>query len=419
MACYTATIALTFLQTGINLTDTPLGVLERVAVQGDVAGQHARELSDLLGAPGCATILSTCNRTELYAWVSTDVGAAIEGMVEFMQRLADRRADVADINVAPYVQTRTDIDCVRHLFSVASGLDSLVAGDAQVASQVRGALHAASDGSAAVDHGLSRLFHAALRTGRRVRRSMGEQAHDPTVPAAGVELLETRVGSLKDTSALVVGAGETARLAAAELQRRGVSRLVITSRNVDNAQRVAAAMGATAVAMDDIADALANADVVVACTASPVPVVSADVVASCIKRRGDASGPLHILDLGVPRDIEPAVSGISGVHLYTIEDLRDALSELRSAASISAEFTKVEGIVDESANRFLRDWDARGEIREIGRVAEAVRLREQRRTFSTLSHLSDDDKDAIEAMTRAIVKGVLAGQLRNLRERDD
>ena len=409
---------MTFLQTGISLTHAPLGVLERVAVPGDMLSSHAGELSGLLGGAGCATVLSTCNRTELYAYVS-DAGTAMEAMVEYMQRLADRRRDVQHVNIAPYVVTRTGVDCARHLFAVASGLDSLVVGDAQVSGQVRGALHAVSDGSEAVDHGLSRLFHAALRTGRRVRRAQGDQATDATVPAAGVDLLESHVGSLAGAAALVVGAGETARLAVAELQRRGVSRMLITSRNADNASRVAGAIGATAVTMDGLVDALAEADVAVACTSSPVPVIGADVVSAAISRRGDRSRPLHILDIGVPRDVDPAVSELDGVRLYTIEHLRDAYSELRVAASDSAAVAEVEGIVDESAGRFMRDWDARGEMRELGRTAEAVRLREQRRTFGTLAHLSESDRAAIEAMTRAIVKGVLAGQIDELRARDD
>ena len=409
---------MTFLQTGISLTHAPLGVLERVAVPGDMLSSHAGELSGLLGGAGCATVLSTCNRTELYAYVS-DAGTAMEAMVEYMQRLADRRRDVQHVNIAPYLVTRTGVDCARHLFAVASGLDSLVAGDAQVSSQVRGALHAVSDGSEAVDHGLSRLFHAALRTGRRVRRAQGDQATDATVPAAGVELLESHLGSLAGATALVVGAGETARLAVAELQRRGVSQLLITSRNADNASRVAGAIGATAVTMERLVDALAEADVAVACTSSPVPVIGADVVSAAISRRGNTSSPLHILDIGVPRDIDPAVSQLNGVRLYTIEHLRDAYSELRDATSDSAAVAEVEGIVEESAIRFMRDWDARGEMRELGRAAEAVRLREQRRTFGALAHLSESDRAAIEAMTRAIVKGVLAGQIDELRARDD
>lgn len=409
---------MTFLQTGISLTHAPLGVLERVAVSGDSLSGHASRLSGLLGGPGCATILSTCNRTELYAYVS-DAGTAMESMVEYMQRLADRRRELAPVNIAPYVVTRTGIECARHLFSVASGLDSLVVGDVQVSSQVRGALHAVSDGSAAVDHGLSRLFHAALRAGRRVRRAQGDHGADATVPAAGVELLESHVGSLAGSTALVVGVGETARLAVAELQRRGVSRMIITSRNTDNAARVAAAIGATAVTMENLAGALAEAYVAVACTSSPVPIVSADVVVSAIERRDDASCALHILDIGVPRDIDPSVSELAGVHLYTIEHLRDAYTELRDAASDTVAVAEVEGIVEESAIRFMRDWEARGEMRELGRAAEAVRLREQRRTFGTLAHLSESDRAAIEAMTRAIVKGVLAGQIDELRARDD
>ncbi len=409
---------MTFLQTGISLAHAPLEVLERVAVSGDTLSSHASELSGLLGGQGCATILSTCNRTELYAYVP-DAGTAMESMVAFMQQLADRQRDQSSVNIAAYVATRTDIECARHLFAVASSLDSLVAGDAQVAGQVRSALHAASDGSAAVDHGLSRLFHAALRTGRRVRRAQGEQVADATVPAAGVELLEARAGSLAGATAMVVGAGEMARLAVAELQRRRVARVFITSRNSDNAARVAEAMGATAVTIDDITDALAGADVVVACTSSPVPVVSADVVSAAISLRGDTLRPLHILDIGVPRDIDARVSSLDGAHLYTIEHLRDAYGKLRDAASDSSAVAEMEDLVEESALRFMRDWDTRGEIREIGRAAEAVRLREQRRTFGALAHLSDSDRDAIEAMTRAIVKGVLAGQIEELRERDE
>ena len=113
---------MTFLQTGISLAHAPLEVLERVAVSGDSLSSHASELSGLLGGPGCATILSTCNRTELYAYVP-DAGTAMESMVAFMQRLADRRHDQCSVNIAPYVTTRTDIECARHLFAVASGLE--------------------------------------------------------------------------------------------------------------------------------------------------------------------------------------------------------------------------------------------------------------------------------------------------------
>ena len=407
---------MTFLQTGISLSDAPLSVLERVAIANDELAPRAKVLSDALGSDGCATVISTCNRTELYANVK-DVGTGIEAMVEFMQMLADRHRGSARLDVSPYVKSRTGIDCVRHLFAVASGLDSLVRGDAQVASQVRAGLHAVGDGPTTVNHGLSRLFHAALRTGRRVSKSLDSQQHDLTVPAAGVALLSDRIGSLKDTKALVIGAGETARLAATELQRQGVSDLYVTSRRDENAVRFADAVGGMPISMEkQLADMLSKVEAVVACTASPVPVLNAETVRRAVERRTDATRPLHILDLGVPRDIEAETAALESVRLYTIEDLRDAYSSSRDA---DPDTVAAIDLVDESADRFMRDWDAHSEIRAIGMAAEAIRSREVGRTLSSLHHLSENDRDAIDAMTRSIVKSVLSGPISGLRDSED
>ena len=402
-----------FLQTGISLSNAPLAVLERVAVARDELPDRTRELSDALDSDGCAAIVSTCNRTELYAYVA-DVGTSIETAADFMQRLADRRGQTPRLDIARYIVTRTDYDCARHLFTVTSGLDSLVNGDAQVGSQVRSALHAVSDGSTAVSHGLSRLFHAALRTGRRVRKTLGPRLANATVPKAGVALLEARVGTLSGAAPLVIGAGETARLATIELQRRGAAKVTVTSRNIVNAARLAAETGATFISFDEIWDALAKVDVAVACTSSPVPVVSVDTMRTAIESRSDPVAPLHILDLGVPRDIEASVGSLPGVHLYTIDDLRAAYVESRGP-----EIEAAERLVDDSAVRFMRDWDARNEVRSIGKSAEAIRSRELDRTLRALPNLTDSDRAAIDAMTRAIVKSVLAEPIRQLRERDD
>ena len=406
---------MTFLQTGISLSHAPLSVLERVAIANDELGPQAKVLSDTLGEDGCATVISTCNRTELYANLE-DVGTGIEAMVEFMQMLADRHIGLARLDISPYMKTRTGIDCARHLFSVASGVDSLITGDAQVASQVRAGLHALGDAPSTVNHGLSRLFHAALRTGRRVGKHLDTQHYAQTVPAAGVSLLRDRIGTLADSKALVIGAGETAQLAASELQRHGVSDLYVTSRRAENAVRFAAAVGGTPISMgEQLADTLADVDVVVACTASPVPVLNIETVRSAVERRTEATRPLHMLDLGVPRDIEAAIASLDSVNLYTIEDLRDAYSSARDADPDTAATLD---LVHESADRFIRDWDARNEIRAIGMAAESIRSRELGRTLKSLHHLSDSDRDAIDAMTKSIVKSVLAGPISGLRERD-
>lgn len=401
-----------FLQTGISLSNAPLEVLERVAVSAEDLRDCTRNLSNALDADGCATIISTCNRTEIYAYV-TSVGTSIETAAGFLQRLADRHERAPHVDIAPYIVTRTDYDCARYLFAVASGLYSLVYGDAQVASQVRSALHAVSDGSAEVSHGLSRLFHAALRTGRRVRKTLGPQLADATVPKSGVAMLEEQVGTLKGATALVIGAGETARLAAIELQRRGISDLTVTSRSDTNAARLASDIGATATNFGDIGQALAEVDVAVACTSSPVPVVSVEPTRAAIERRSDAA-PLHILDLGVPRDIEATVGSLAGVQLYTVDDLRTAYDEPRGH-----DIEAATRLVEESAGRFIRDWDTRNKARSVGMSAEAIRSRELNRTLHSLPNLTDSDRAAIDAMTRAIVKSVLAEPIRRLRQRDD
>ena len=407
---------MTFLQTGISLENAPLEVLERVAVTGSDLAGWAGEISRLLGGDGRATILSTCNRTELYAHLD-DAGTGIEVMVEFLQLLADRSPGAVRIDVAPYAMNRTGEECVRHLFSVASGLDSLVVGDGQVGSQVRAALHAASDSDSEVDHGLSRMFHAALRTGRHVRKTIGNSVTDSTVPHAGVALLEARVrGGLRDAAAAVIGAGETARLAASEMQRRGVSNLMVTSRNHENAVKFADAVGGEAFRMSSLDDALAKSDVALACTASPTPVVDLPTVLRATERRGSGMAPLHIMDLGVPRDVESAIGSLAGVRLLTIEDLRDAYADQREADAVRSSQAQV--VVDEAAARFVRDWNTQDHMREMGSHATLVRKREVERTLGSLSHLTPEDREAIDAMARSIVKGVLAGPIRRIRDDD-
>lgn len=395
------------------MSNAPLSVLERVAVSGEDLRDCTRLLSNALDADGCATIISTCTRTELYAYV-TSVGTSLETATDFMQMLADRHEPAPNLDIAPYIVNRTDYDCARHLFAVASGLDSLVYGDAQVASQVRSALHAVSDSSAEVNHGLSRLFHAALRTGRRIRKTLGTQLADATVPKSGIALLEERVGTLKGATALVVGAGETARLAAIELQRRGVSELTVTSRSDTNAARMASEIGATSTNFGNVGQALAEVEVAVACTASPVPVVSAETTRAAIELRGSAAAPLHILDLGVPRDIEANVGSLAGVRLYTVDDLRTAYNEPRGH-----DIETAKRLVEESAGRFMRDWDALTQARSVGMSAESIRSRELNRTLHSLPNLTESDRAAIDAMTRAIVKSILAEPIRRLRQRDE
>ena len=398
-----------FLLAGINYADAPLDVLERVAINGDALAKHVNELTRRLnGGNSSAAIVSTCNRTELYA-VADDAGPALEEMCSYLYLLAGR-SDSGN-GISGYVRTKTGVDAVHHLFRVVTGLDSMVTGDHQVAGQVTRAFRALSAADTPVHPRLSRMFHEAFRTGRRARKESGLGWSQVSIPSFGVRLLEREIGGLQGKSALLIGAGDTGRLTATALTRGGVMDMRIASRSMARAKGLASEIGGSAVSISDLASSIADVDFVVACTASEQPLVSASDVKSAIRIRGDRM--LHVLDLGVPRDVDPAVADIDDVRLYTIEDIEELESEHRVAIARSS--LHAEEIVSESASRFMRSIEVEPILKELGERAERARAEELERTLSRMSHLTESDRDALDAMTHAIVKHILSDPIQHIR----
>ena len=401
-----------FLVAGISHNSAPVERLQRLAI-------NRRALPELLhqGALhlGDVVILSTCNRTEIYS-VAENRDPGINRILEFLEIIDERLEPGAD-PLSPYVYTLTDDDAIRHLFRVAAGLDALVLGEPEIAGQVSQALRAAGEASS-VSPRLSKLFHHALRTNRKVRRDTAIGQSRVSVSSIGVDLLERGVGGLKGHTVLIVGAGETGVQAARALKRNGVSDILVASRRTERAADLASELGGTHLTLHEMPAAIAGVDAVVTCTASEYPIVSATDVKIAMDARPDR--PLFMLDLAMPPDVESDVSQISGVTLYGLEALTDIADEHRSERQAAAELA--EGIIDGEVKHFkelLIGTESEPLIRALGERAEAVRSEELARALRRLQSLQDDDREIIDAMTRAIVKKLLADPITYLRELED
>ena len=393
----------------------PLPILERVAISEEQLPAHVQDLTDRLEPSDSATILSTCNRTELYA-VSRNPGAAIEEMVAYLSFLGARRSNSslseARSQLSPFIYAKTGYQAVRHLFRVVTGLDSLVQGDHQVAGQVSRAFQALGSIHKPTDTRLSRMFHVAFRTGRFARKESGLGWSQVSIPSFGVKLLEREVGDLHGKSALLVGAGETGRLTAMSLIRAGVKDMRIASRSSERAQGLATDMGAATVVLNDVPTEMSKVDIVITCTGASKHVISkSDVDRATASRKPK----LHILDLGLPRDVEPSVANIPDVDLFTIEDLHRLETDHR--AEIADASAKAEAIVAEAAEQFIDDIEIQPLLRDIGESAERIRTFELQRTLDKLQPVDDTTREVLDAMTRSMVKRILADPIQILKQR--
>lgn len=406
---------MTFILTGVSHQNAPLPILERVVISEEELPNHVRDLTDRLDDSDSATILSTCNRTELYA-VTQNPGAAIEEMITYLSFLGARRKNSnlanARTELAPFIYAKTGFQAVHHLFRVVTGLDSLVQGDHQVAGQVSRSFQALGSIDEPTDTRLSRMFHVAFRTGRFARKESGLGWSQVSIPSFGVKLLEREIGDLHGKSALLIGAGETGRLTAMSLVRAGVKDMRIASRSTERAHGLATDMGAATVVLNDVPTEMSLVDIVITCTGATNHVISKSEVTRAATSR---DSQLHILDLGLPRDVEPSVADIPSVDLYTIEDLHRL--EVDHRAEIAEASAKAEAIVAEAADQFITDIEIQPLLRDIGESAERIRTAELQRTLTKLENIDPDTREALDAMTRSMVKRILADPIQILKQR--
>ena len=314
------------LAVGISHRTAPIRVLEQVCITGDAvpkllgALRHADHVAEAL-------VVSTCNRIEVYA----DVSRFHAGVEEVSALLAQASGATVE-DLAPHLYVHYEDQAVQHLFSVACGLDSMVVGETQVLGQLRAA-HRLAKEEDSVGRVLDGLVQQALRVGKRAHSETGIDRFGASIVSVGLDHASIVLGDLPHVRTLVIGAGSMASLAAATLHRRGCTAIAVANRSLDNAQRLAADVGATATGLSDLSQAIADADLVISATGATGVVVPSDVVEAAMAGR---ERPLVLLDLALPRDIDPAVISQAGVTLIDLATLQDELRDSETAAEIEA-----------------------------------------------------------------------------------
>ena len=360
-----------------------------------------REALGRLGSTGSeAAVLSTCNRTEVYG-ASAEPAALEERIYGELARLSG----LSHSELAPALYSVSDEAAALHLFRVAAGLDSMVPGEAQILGQVREAYEAARE-TETTGATLHRLFRQALRVGKRVRTETAIGENPASVSSAAAQLAERVFDDLAGRRILLLGAGKTADLTAANFISRGVGEIVVANRSPERAEALARRFDGRAVGLEAVEAELAQADVVVASTSSQSFVLSAAQVERAMKaRRGR---PIFFIDIAVPRDVDPSVIELEGCYLYDIDDLERVVAE--SVAGRREEAVRAEAIVSEEADTF-RAWqlslDVVPAISSLRARAELIRREELRRAEGRLAPLSPSQRQAVEALTSQIVAKLL------------
>jgi glutamyl-tRNA reductase len=380
---------------GVNHRTAPLGVLERLAIAPDdvakvVAGLAQRDTIREVA------VLATCGRTEVYLVAERFHGAHAD-VTEFLTTLAAMPLD----ELHPHLLTLHDDAAATHLFEVAAGLDSLVLGESEVLGQVRAAWQTAT-ANGGVRTTLDLLFRHALRSGKRARTETAIGRGTASISHAAVELAVERSGTLAGRQVLVVGAGDMGAGVAASLRKAGASNITVANRTLERGSNLAAKVGADVVGLDELGAALARVDVVVSCLAGSNVPITTELLA------GRAGRELLIVDIALPRNVDRAVGTLPAVTVLDLDDVRAWAN--RGRAARAAEVDRVNGIVAEQLERFLLDATARQAAPLVARLhehAEEIRSTELQRYAARLAGLAADERDAVEALTRAIVAKLL------------
>ena len=381
---------------GVSHHRAPLELRERVAVDLTTAGALAHELSAGGASAHETVVLSTCNRTELYLAAEDD-----EGLTELADRALLSLAGPAADALAPVAYRLADESAALHLFRVAAGLDSMVPGEGEILGQVREAFEAGASGPL-----LDRVFRMALHAGRRARVETAIGESPASIPAAAAALAQQVFERLGGRRVALVGAGRMSELTARNLRSRGATVAFVLNRTLERAEALAAGLDARAAILDELVDALSDADIVVSSTSAPGFVLTADELAATLRaRRGR---PLLLIDLAVPRDVDPAFATIDGCFVYDLDDLESIVSA--SLAGRRTEAVEAERIVTEEAERF-RAWQASlavvPAIASLRARAEEIRASELARIEARLGRLPEGDRDVVDTVTAQIVNKLL------------
>ncbi len=393
---------------GLNHRTAPLDVLERVTLSGDALpkGLHDLRMRSNLSE---VVLLSTCNRTEVYAATERFHGAYAD-IRDFFCSLAGLAPEELHLHLV----SQHEEEAATHLFEVAAGIRSAVIGESEILGQVRAAW-ALAQREGTTRSILNLLFRRAVEVGKRARSETAIGRGTASVSQAAVELAEERLGPLAGQKVVVVGAGEVGRGAAVALAARGLGDLVVVNRGQERGAALAARTGGRLAPRSALANELIMADLAVTCTGADLPIIEHETMAAVVAARGGR--PLLILDIAIPRDVQTSVADLSGITLLDLEDLRDWADRGRQARA--AEADRVRAIVAEEVDRYLDDASAREVAPIIGAMherAEQLRTAELARFDRRLADLTPAEREAVETLTRRVVAKLLRPPTVRLRQ---
>ncbi|MBM4314685.1 MAG: glutamyl-tRNA reductase [Deltaproteobacteria bacterium] len=393
---------------GMSHKTAPIEMRERLQLLCSEGNQPLTELMRLDGVRE-TLYLATCNRVEIIARAQDD-GQAVDVLKSFIYRQGN--LSIAEMEKCLYIHR--DLEAVRHLFRVTSSLDSMVMGEPQILGQMKEAYRMAVEcGAAGVF--LNRLSHHAFQTAKRVRTETGIAGNAVSVSYAAVELAKKIFGDLKGKVILLIGAGEMSELAARHLLRQGVGKIFIANRTYARAEAMAAEFQGTPVAFDRFCEVLPEVDIVITSTGAPGYVLTAEMVTAVLRRRRNRL--LFLIDIAVPRDIEPAAGEIDNVYLYNIDHLQGVVDANKEGRR--AEAMKAEAIITEEVEAFERWFNALAVVPTIVALREKVERivkGELEKSASWLEKLGEEERNRVETLTTSIMNKILHEPMTGLKE---
>ena len=395
---------------GVNHRTAAVDVRERLTVSDGKLPEFVQSLRKLPSVDGAA-LLSTCNRVE--AVVSAQSEDVIESVVNWLSALAGTERSTLENHL--YILRHGDV--VKHLFRVASGLDSMILGEPQIGGQVRTAFRVA-DSVEALDVLLTQLFDNTMRVAKKVRAETGIGEHAVSIPFAAVELAKKIFGDLRGLRVLLLGAGEMAELTAEHLHKHDVKQVFVANRSHNRAVELAKRFGGEALQFESVDERLATCDIVIGSTAAPHHLIDAVQVRRALETRRNRT--LFLIDLSVPRNIDPAITKIAGAYLYNVDDLQnvaDANLELRQRKAEQAEEIIAREV--DSFRRRLVAQDAVPTIVELHARLEAIRTAEMEKCLRKLGPVTAEQRDAIEMLTTQMINKILHYPILQLKESSD
>jgi glutamyl-tRNA reductase len=382
---------------GLSHRTAPVELLERVAINADHVPKALHDLQEGLHVVE-SVVLSTCNRVEVYAHVTR-----FHGGVQEVSDLLSRLSGVPLEELSDHLYVHYEERAVQHLFAVASGLDSMVVGEGQILGQVRGAFKVAQD-EGTVTRVLGELFRHSLRVGKRVRTETAIGRAGASLVGIGLRVAQATLGPLgADTKALIVGAGSMGALAGATLRREGLTDIVVANRSADRAAALATSLEGRGVGLDDLPEAIAEADLVVSSTGASGIVIEADVVRRAVEGR---DRPLFLLDLALPRDVDPEVREIPNVRLADLDALRAVLDTEESGADLD----ECKQIVTDEVSVFLawqRSMRVAPTVVALRAKADALIAGELERLTARVPDLDTRSRVEVETAVRRVVDKLL------------